>query len=149
MNRLFLMMKHSSCFMKRLTSQSSKTTASQKHSSNMTKTQKYSLLSCVSIYVLKYTVGIKKSAYPCTFVFDVRMYLNKTILDIFNLYCNAEHQGPVLRTLLTQLAGFACCRFHLILDHLVLRSSSRSCCHSNRSVSLTLLGSRLISCKQN
>ncbi len=33
-------------------------------------------------------------------------------------------QGSVLLTLLTQLAGFDCCRFHLILDHLVLRSSS-------------------------
>ncbi len=57
--------------------------------------------------------------------------------------------GSVLRTSLTQLAGFDCCRFRLILDHLVLRSSSWTCCHSNRSISLNLLGSRLISCKQD
>ncbi len=57
--------------------------------------------------------------------------------------------GSVLRTSLTQLAGFDCCRFCLILDHLVLRSSSWTCCHSNRPVSLNLLGSRLISCKQD
>ncbi len=64
---------------------------------------------------------------------------------------NIKHadQGSVLRTSLTQLAGFDCWRFHLILDCLVLRSSSRSCCHSNESVSLNLLGSRLISCKQD
>ncbi len=57
--------------------------------------------------------------------------------------------GSVLRMSLTQLAGYDCCRFHLILDHLVLRSLSWTCCHSNRSVSLNLLGSRLISCKQD
>ncbi len=51
--------------------------------------------------------------------------------------------GSVLRTSLTQLAGFDCCRFRLILDDLVLRSSSWSCCHSNRSVSLNLLRSSL------
>ncbi len=51
--------------------------------------------------------------------------------------------GSVLRTSLTQLAGFDCCRFSLILDHLVLRSSSWTCCHSNKSVNLNLLGSSL------
>ncbi len=51
--------------------------------------------------------------------------------------------GSVCRTSLTQLAGFDCWWFRLILDDLVLRSSSWSCCHSNRSVSLNLLGSSL------
>ncbi len=52
-------------------------------------------------------------------------------------------QGSIIHTSLTRLAGFDCWRFHLILDHLVLRSSSRTCCHSNRSVSLNLLGRRI------
>ncbi len=59
------------------------------------------------------------------------------------------HLGSVLRMSLTQLARFDCCRFSLILDHLVLRSSSWTCCHSNRSLNLNLLGSRFISCKQD
>ncbi len=64
-------------------------------------------------------------------------------------FVNLRIQGSVLRTSLTQLAGFDCCRYCLILDHLVLWSSSWTCCHSNRSVSLNLLGSRFISCKQD
>ncbi len=51
-------------------------------------------------------------------------------------------QGSVLRTSLTQLAGFDCCRFRMILDHLVLRSSSWTCCHSNRSINLNLVVGR-------
>ncbi len=58
-------------------------------------------------------------------------------------------QGSVLRSSLTQLVGFDCWWFRLILDCLVLRSSSWTCCHSNKSVSLNLFRSRLISCKQD
>ncbi len=54
-----------------------------------------------------------------------------------------------VHTSLTQLVGFDCWRFRLILDHLVLRSSSWSCCHSNSSVSLNLLGSSLFHVNRN
>ncbi len=47
--------------------------------------------------------------------------------------------GSVLRTSLTQLAGFDCWQFRLISDWLVLQSSPRSCYHSNRSISLKCL----------
>ncbi len=69
--------------------------------------------------------------------------LHFNILATQSHQMTSEDQGPVLCTSLTQLAGFDCCRFHLILDHLVLWSSSWTCCHSNRSVSLNLLGSSL------
>ncbi len=71
-----------------------------------------------------------------------------TVLSSTCAFVAAVKQST-LRMSLTQLAGYDCCRFHLILDHLVLRSLSWTCCHSNRSVSLNLLGSRLISCKQD
>ncbi len=55
-------------------------------------------------------------------------------------------QGSVLRTSLTQLAGFDCCRFSLILDHLVLNPGLAVI--ATGPVNLNLLG-RFISCKQD
>ncbi len=67
------------------------------------------------------------------------------IFDMIAQTLLEENWGPFF-VRPTQLAGFDCWRFCLILDWLVLRSSYQSCCY-NRSVSLNLLGSRLISCK--
>ena len=70
------------------------------------------------------------------------------VLDITKVALCPQVLGPVFRTSLTQLAGFDCWRYVIILDCAVLRSSW-TCCHSNRSVSLNLLGSRFILCKHD
>ncbi len=89
---------------------------------------------------------ITKFLTKLNFFFLIQMYsaekdvAAKTKFLKINIKIAYIELGSVLRTSLTQLAGFDGWRFRLILDCLVLRSSSRSCCHSNGSVNCSGAG---------